>query len=206
MERRPITSRSNALIQGAALELARLGVTANQVSVFSMAACLLVPLGLFVFSGWAAAVLALTGVQLRLLANVLDGLIAVEGGKRSPVGVLYNEFPDRIADTIVLLSMGYAAGVPTLGWLATLLAALTAYVRVFGGALGFTQDFRGPMAKQHRMAVVSGALLAEGLVGASLGPGMMLQLALVVVLVGSAWTCVARTLALVQRLEAATKA
>ncbi len=205
MERRPVTSRSNAAIQALAQELVRLGVTANQVSVFSMAACLLVPLGLFVFTGWAAAVLALTGIQLRLLANVLDGLIAVEGGKRSPLGALYNEFPDRVADSIVLLSLGYAAAVPTLGWLATLLAALTAYVRVFGGALGLPQSFQGPMAKQHRMAVVSVALVLEGLLGAALASAMMLQLALVVIAVGSAWTCVVRTLALVKQLESAAK-
>lgn len=51
-----------------------------------------------------------------------------------------NEFPDRIADTLPLVPLGYAAGLPWLGWLAALLAALTAYVRVFGGALGLAQD------------------------------------------------------------------
>jgi hypothetical protein len=40
------------------------------------------------------------------------------------------------------------------------LAVVTAYIRVFGGALGFALDFRGPMAKQHRMAVLTvGCLL-----------------------------------------------
>ncbi|MBL0870860.1 MAG: hypothetical protein IBJ18_09825, partial [Phycisphaerales bacterium] len=49
-----------------------------------------------------------------------------------------------------------------LGWIAALLAVLTAYVRaavkVSGGA-GMAQDFCGPMAKQHRMALVTGVLV-----------------------------------------------
>ena len=94
-------------------------------------------------------------VQLRLLCNLLDGMVAIEGGKQSAVGALYNEFPDRIADSLLLVALGYAAGVPWLGWLAALLAALTAYVRATGGALGFAQDFRGPMAKPQRMAVLT---------------------------------------------------
>jgi phosphatidylglycerophosphate synthase len=75
----------------------------------------------------------------------------VEGGKQSPVGALYNEFPDRVADSIFLVALGYAALYPWLGWLAALLAAMTAYVRASGGSLGLAQDFRGPMAKPHRM-------------------------------------------------------
>lgn len=42
-----------------------------------------------------------------------------------------------------------------LGWATALLAALTAYVRVFGGALGLAQDFAGIMAKQRRMAALN---------------------------------------------------
>ena len=49
-------------------------------------------------------------IQLRLIANLLDGLVAVEGGKRTPTGELYNEAPDRIADTAVLVGAGYAVG------------------------------------------------------------------------------------------------
>ena len=32
------------------------------------------------------------------LANMLDGLLAVEGGQQTKTGELYNEIPDRIAD------------------------------------------------------------------------------------------------------------
>ena len=96
-------------------------------------------------------------VQARLVCNLLDGMVAIEGGKKSSVGALYNEFPDRIADSLLIVALGYAVGWPALGWFGALAAALTAYVRVFGGSLGLAQDFRGPMAKQQRMAVLTAA-------------------------------------------------
>lgn len=174
------------------------------VSAFSVAASLLAPLGLLLCSGWVGVIVAVLGIQLRLLANVLDGLVAVEGGKGSPIGALYNEFPDRLADTIILVSMGYAAGVDWLGWAAALVAALTAYVRVFGGALGQAQSFQGPMAKQHRMALATVALIGAQ-AAATWQPGwytLVLQSALVVIVLGSAITCATRTRTIVRQLDA----
>ena len=40
----------------------------------------------------------------------------------------------------------------------TFLAALTAYVRVFGASLGQPPDFSGVMAKQRRMAALTAGL------------------------------------------------
>ena len=104
---------------------------------------------------------------MRLVCNLLDGMVAIEGGRKSKVGAIYNEFPDRIADTLFLVPLGYAAGMPWLGWACALLAALTAYVRVFGGALGLAQDFSGVMAKQRRMAALTVGLVVQA-VGAAL--------------------------------------
>src|SRR5439155_1499932 len=112
--------------------------------------------------------------QLRLLANMLDGLVAVEGGRKTATGDLFNEVPDRFADVLILASAGYALswlgtlGI-TFGWLVAVLAVLSAYVRVFGGSLGFQQSFTGPMAKQHRMAILTLACLAYIL--ERIGPG-----------------------------------
>jgi phosphatidylglycerophosphate synthase len=69
---------------------------------------------------------------------------------------LYNEVPDRLSDSAVLIGVGYAAGGgPALGYVAALLAVLTAYVRALGRGAGRPQDFRGPMAKQQRMFLVT---------------------------------------------------
>jgi phosphatidylglycerophosphate synthase len=103
-------------------------------------------------------------VQLRLTANLLDGMVAIGGGTASPVGELYNEVPDRVSDTAVLLGLGIAAGGAwALGLAAALAAMLTAYIRLAGRGAGAPSDFSGPMAKQHRMAVVT-AVAAFGAV------------------------------------------
>jgi phosphatidylglycerophosphate synthase len=110
------------------------------------------------FAGGQRAALLLAAaasIQLRLLCNLLDGMLAIEGGLKTSTGELYNEIPDRVADVCILVGAGYSAkslayGVP-LGWAAAVLALFTAYVRVLGGSLGVAQHFAGPMAKQHRM-------------------------------------------------------
>ena len=128
-------------------------------------------------------------------------MVAIEGGKKSALGALYNEFPDRLADTVLIVPLGYAAGMPALGWLGALAAALTAYVRAFGGALGLAQDFRGPMAKQHRMAVMTiGCVLAAGEAAFGSTKYSLIGAGLIVAL-GSIATCVTRTRAIAKQLQ-----
>jgi phosphatidylglycerophosphate synthase len=101
-------------------------------------------------------------VQMRLLCNLLDGVIAVELRMGSPTGELYNEVPDRVADTVFLISIGWASahrwGIE-LAWAAAFGAILTAYIRVLGKACGTPAYFWGPMAKPHRMALLTAVLV-----------------------------------------------
>ena len=53
-------------------------------------------------------------IQFRLLCNLFDGMVAVEGGLGTPSGILFNDFPDRIADPLILICAGYAAQISTL--------------------------------------------------------------------------------------------
>jgi phosphatidylglycerophosphate synthase len=95
-------------------------------------------------------------VQLRLIANMLDGMVAVLSDRCSPVGELYNEVPDRVSDTAIFVGLGYAAGgTAPLGFAAALAAMFTAYIRTTCVTAGAPPDFRGPMAKQHRMFLVT---------------------------------------------------
>ena len=201
--RRPIAARGLASMQRMAAWLARSGVTPNAISVASIvfaaagAAALL-----WLDSPWGAWACAL-GIQLRLLCNLFDGMVAIEGRRQTATGALYNEVPDRIADSLLLVALGVAAGLPWLGWLGALLAALTAYVRTLGGALGQIQDFRGPLAKQQRMAVMTAACVLAPLefwLGQS---RWSLLLAAAVIAAGSALTCLMRLRAIAQRLESA---
>jgi len=138
---------------------------------------------------------AIVGMQLRLLSNLFDGMVAIEGGYRTPSGEVFNDAPDRASDLLILVPAGYAAGWPELGWLAGVFAVLTAYVRILGGSLGLKQRFSGPMAKQHRMAILSGACLI------ALIDRRALIVALVVITVGCVITVFSRLFQIVRELE-----
>jgi phosphatidylglycerophosphate synthase len=165
--RREIKTRDTKWAKSLATFIAtKTNITPNDISVFSVFC------GLIAFIGYCGYVcpqiptryyfilpiIAIIGIQLRLICNLIDGMVAVEGGKKSVVGDIYNEFPDRLSDTFIIVGAGIAGGTwlsVCLGLLAALLAMFTAYTRVLAGAIGATQKFLGPMAKQHRMALLT---------------------------------------------------
>jgi phosphatidylglycerophosphate synthase len=195
--RRPLKSRSTRWAGAATRAVLATGLSANQISFLGI---LMAALG-----AWALVeapvrpllfLAAAACIQLRLLANMLDGLVAVEGERGGPTGALWNEFPDRIEDSLLLIAAGYAGELPWLGWLCALLAAVCAYVRLLGGTLGQPQDFGGPMAKPHRMAALTiGCLVATIWFGA-------LQVALGLIAAGTAGTIARRLLRLSKALRA----
>ena len=137
-------------------------------------------------------------VQMRLLANMFDGMVAVESDLTSPVGELYNEVPDRVSDTAILVGLGYAAGGSVvMGMAAAVAAVFTAYVRVQSVVAGAPQDFCGPMAKPQRMFVVTLVALWCGVTPTGWQPMMaggfgLPTVCLLVVLVGSVLTALRR--------------
>lgn len=201
--RRPIAARSSAWAIALSAWLARSSVTPNAISVTSILFAVIGGLLILYFEHWLALLGAALCVQLRLACNLLDGMVAIEGGRKSAVGALYNEFPDRIADTLFLVPLGYAAGMPWLGWACALLAALTAYVRVFGGSLGLPQDFSGVMAKQRRMAALTVGLVAQAILSFFSAGVWPLLITAAIIAAGSAVTCVTRTVTIARKLKQA---
>ncbi|MEQ1493613.1 MAG: CDP-alcohol phosphatidyltransferase family protein [Terricaulis sp.] len=142
--RRPIGQRSRFYAVYLTRVLAKSGVTPNFISFTSV-----------IFAGLAGACFYTSGIsdggdrimlllggalfcQLRLLANMLDGMVAVEAGKGSPDGPIHAIAATGMFDA-------------TLGWAAAVAAVMTAYVREVGKAAGAPADYSGPMAKPHRM-------------------------------------------------------
>jgi phosphatidylglycerophosphate synthase len=206
--RRPVAARGSRWANELTRLLLRWGVRPNQVSLASIFFAELAAIFLLVgpaAEGAAARICFLSaalGLQLRLVCNLLDGMLAVEGGLKSRTGELYNELPDRVSDTVVFLALGYGCRWgwgPGLGWSAAILALGTAYVRVLGAAAGAPHLFLGPMAKQHRMAILTAALLGAAILP-SLGP-VLLRGALVVLVLGTGITVVRRVRAVAERLE-----
>src|SRR6266702_4116919 len=159
MDRRPIATRNRKWAQAATAWLAAQNVSPNAISIAGMCACIVAGIALGVTSVadyrilWLIAAL---GAQLRLTANMLDGMVALASNRTSKTGELYNEVPDRISDAAVFIGAGFAlGGHVTLVYIATILAVFTAYVRAAGKIAGSPNEFCGPMAKQHRMLVIT---------------------------------------------------
>ena len=210
--RRRLSSRHARWAQRLAGQLARMDVRPNAVSIAGLGCAVGAALAFIMapeLTSSSRAVLmcgAVVGVQLRLLCNLLDGMLAVEHGLKEKSGAIFNEMPDRLADVIILVSAGYCVGAlpfgVTLGWAAALLAVFTAYLRVLAGSLGLTQHFIGPMAKQHRMFTLTLATLGASVEALLDRPPVCIYIGLVTIVLGSIATAARRTHRLVAEANA----
>ena len=204
ISRRPIKSRSSRWAATLATSLAKVGVSPNFVSSMSVVFALVGGTLFFFVSELTqcAQIACFIGVavcvQMRLICNLIDGMIAVEHGKQSKLGAVFNEFPDRLADAIFLVLAGYASQYGQigneLGWLSALLAVLTAYIRAFAVSLGLPNDFCGPMAKPHRMFVLTIASLLAAVEAALDMTPNALFFGLCIIALGTVITCIRRTI------------
>lgn len=209
-DRRPVRARETRWAASAAQYLLRKGSTPDGISLSSVLFALVAAL-CFVFVWRCDSTLlqrilliaAAAGIQGRLICNLLDGMVAIEGGLRSPAGAVYNELPDRVSDTLLLLGVGYGIllfpAAATLSWGCALLALATAYIRLLGGTCGLAQRFSGPMAKQHRMALLTGGAIVAAIVP-QWGQQIFMVI-LVVIFLGTAVTCINRARQIIRDLS-----
>ena len=159
--RRPIKSRDTSFARKGAQLLLKSGLSPNAISVISVIFSLLAAACIFAggaqrsLDSWCFWLGAILLIQCRLLCNLFDGMVAVEGGKGTANGDLYNEVPDRLSDVILFSVAGYSCLHPILGsglgWFCSIGCLLTAYIRLHGASLTQAHDFGGPMAKAQRM-------------------------------------------------------
>lgn len=201
--RRPLTSRNSAWAARLASWAVAREITPNQISQASMG---FAALGFFLYAvstqggvgQFLALLLAAATLQARLVCNLIDGMVAIEGGRGAKDGPFWNEAPDRVSDFVFFTGAGLAAGRPELGLLAAALAIATAYIRELGRAEGFPPDFSGPLAKPQRMAV----LTAGTVLAALYATHWTLTVTLWIIVAGTAATVIRRSWTLIQRLKA----
>lgn len=188
-QRREISSRNTSWARYLARVLAQRDISPNAISKLSIVFALLGCGGMYLtvnFSHWYI-ILIIAGVQGRLLCNLFDGMVAVEYGKKTPMGGVWNELPDRITDTLLFVATGAVTSNISAGLALSLFAALTAYLRLLGVTVGTQAYFSGPLAKQHRMAVLTLLWVLFPFV-----PGLYISYALWAASAGTALTCVVR--------------
>jgi phosphatidylglycerophosphate synthase len=201
--RRPLASRNSAWAGRLATWAVQRGITPNQISQASIGFAALgaifyalSPLGPGVLQ-FLCLILAAATIQARLVCNLIDGMVAIEGGQGAKDGPFWNEAPDRASDLLFLAGAGVAAGSFSLGLLAAALAIATAYVRELGRAEGFPPDFAGPMAKPHRMA----ALTIGTVIAAFYASEWTLTVTLWIIVAGTGITIVSRSIRLMDALK-----
>src|SRR5947209_17026631 len=210
--RRPLKTRQAGWARTLARFLAGARASPNGIAGLSIFCAAAAGVAMFYSSrlgpAWRGWLLlgAAAGIQLRLLCNMLDGMVAVEGGMQSKSGEVFNDLPDRISDALILIPVGYAIfnqpyG-PLLGWSAALLAIFTAYVRMMGGAAGLKQSLMGPMAKPDRMFALTVGVVLSILETWYPHPGIILWLDLIIINLGCVITIWRRTANIIRELEA----
>src|SRR5258707_3713854 len=130
---------------------------------------------------------------LRLWFNMLDGLVAFAAGKASRRGEILNDLPDRISDIIIFVGVADSGLMnPLVGYWAAILAVLTAYVGLFGQALGGQREFGGIMSKPWRMVALGVGAWLEFVGGRSFGSFTILEWTCLIVIAGCVETMVVR--------------
>jgi len=124
---------------------------------------------------------------------MLDGMVAVAAGKASRRGEILNDLPDRVSDVIIFVGVAHSGLMnPIFGYWAAIAALLTAYVGLFGQALGVQREFGGIMSKPWRMVTLHIGAWLEFLSYRSFGGFTILDWTCFIVIAGCVQTIVVR--------------
>jgi len=156
ISRRPIAMAFRRTAEGATQLCVRCRVHPDAVSYLSILAALAAAI-CFWKSGqnpWLLIVAPLF-CYLRLWFNMLDGMVALAASKASPRGEILNDLPDRVSDIVIFAGVAHSGLMnPFIGYWAAIFAVLTAYVGLFGQAVGVQREFGGMMSKPWRMVAL----------------------------------------------------
>jgi len=154
--RRPIGDVFRRTAHGAVRACVRLGIHPDAISYLSI-----VSSGLAALCFWQAGKhpwLLLLGpvfCYVRLWCNMLDGMVALASGKASRRGEILNDLPDRVSDVLIFAGVAHSGlNAVTSGYWAAIMALMTAYVGMFGQAVGVRREFGGIMSKPWRMVTL----------------------------------------------------
>lgn len=178
-----LKSRFQSLLRPLTRLLARLGVTANQVTVFAALISVAGGACIAVWPSESWPLLLLPGILFfRMALNAIDGMLAREHEMQSNLGALLNEMGDVVSDAALYLPLALAAGFrPELVVTIVLLAVFTEMTGVIAVQIGASRRYEGPMGKSDRAFVFGLVCLLLGC-GAGSEPWLDYVLGLMVVL------------------------
>src|SRR5262249_34239620 len=147
---------------------ARIGVTANQVTIAALLLSLTAGHVIHFQHGGRSLLLLPAVLFVRMALNAMDGMLAREHNQKTPLGAILNELGDVVADIGLYFPLAF---VPEFDpWLVTavvMLSVLTEMTGVIGVQIGASRRYDGPLGKSDRAFVF-------GLLGLLLGLGLIL--------------------------------
>ena len=154
--RRPIAAKFRQTADAAVSFCVSHRIHPDAISYLSIVAALIAAICFWKSGGtpWLLLVAPLF-CYLRLWFNMLDGMVAFAEGKASRRGEILNDLPDRVSDVVIFAGIAHSGLMnPLIGYWAAIFALLTAYVGLFGQALGVQRQFGGIMSKPWRMVAL----------------------------------------------------
>ncbi|MDH5232658.1 MAG: CDP-alcohol phosphatidyltransferase family protein [Gammaproteobacteria bacterium] len=145
--------------------LARIGVSANQVTLLAMLLSIAAGAALFIWpQQYPLFLLIPILLFVRMALNAIDGMLAREHNMKSPFGAILNELGDVVSDAALYLPFALLTAVNPL-WVvfAVLLAVISEMTGVIAVQIGAQRRYDGPMGKSDRAFVFGLIALLLGL-------------------------------------------
>jgi phosphatidylglycerophosphate synthase len=154
--RRPIADTFRATAHASVRCCVRWNIHPDTISYSSIVASALAALCFWKAANWPWLLIVAPGLcYVRLWLNMLDGMVALAAGKASYRGEILNDLPDRISDVLIFVGVAHSGLCSVFsGYWAAIFALLTAYVGMFGQAVGVQREFSGIMSKPWRMVAL----------------------------------------------------
>jgi phosphatidylglycerophosphate synthase len=171
-----VRARVKKLAEPIALALGRLGLSPNSLTVLGFGITVIGAV-LAGAQAWLAAGLV---VFLGGAFDLVDGTLARATGRVSRFGAFLDSVFDRWGEAIVYVGIVFGGapwrGLPLLGALAMASGFMVSYIRARSEGLGFTQGSGmagvGLAPREVRLVILSIGLVAAGLLGGTVGPGL----------------------------------
>jgi CDP-diacylglycerol---glycerol-3-phosphate 3-phosphatidyltransferase len=138
--------------------LARVGVSANQVTLFAVVISFATGGAVFLLRTPRSLLLLPIVLFVRMALNAIDGMLAREHNQKTSLGAVLNELGDVFSDSALYLPLAVVTFFdPPLIVLIVLFAVITEMTGIIGVQIGASRRYDGPMGKSDR-AFVFGAL------------------------------------------------
>jgi CDP-diacylglycerol--glycerol-3-phosphate 3-phosphatidyltransferase len=165
-------------------KLAKVGITANQVTVFAMLLSIATGFIVYAFSTNPVIFIIVPIVLfVRMALNAIDGMLAREHHMKSNLGNFLNELGDVISDTALYLPFLFLTGISTPLLLTVIfLSILSEMTGIMGVVIGASRRYDGPMGKSDR-AFVFGVLAIIFACGIYAGMWTSIVFVLIIILI-----------------------